>query len=220
MLKDYKMQVTGLAWEQGRFLGLDEPVVPPFPISDYGTGCMGAIAALTGLYHRAKSGGSWHCRASLMHYDLLLIGMGQYPDDVKRFLLHGAGGQEKETENGQAPNKKTDNNHSSSGTSAKTKTNANVPEFPRDIRHSHSVDQISGSALQMMRRRHPDFFAQLPGMMETWHSAGFGAEVVVVQPVAQIEGVELAYSRGSRPNGSDAPDWDGFDGPGKDVKVT
>ncbi|KAI6443451.1 hypothetical protein MCOR07_000035 [Pyricularia oryzae] len=211
--------VTGLAWEQGRFLGLDEPVVPPFPISDYGTGCMGAIAALTGLYHRAKSGGSWHCRASLMHYDLLLIGMGQYPDDVKSFLLHGAWGQEKETENGQAPNKKTDSNYSS-GTSAKPKTNANVPEFPRDIRHSHSVDQISGSALQMMRRRHPDFFAQLPGMMETWHSAGFGAEVVVVQPVAQIEGVELAYSRGSRPNGSDAPDWDGFDGPGKDVKVT
>ncbi|TLD14870.1 hypothetical protein PspLS_10823 [Pyricularia sp. CBS 133598] len=207
--------VTGLAWEQGRFLGLDEPVVPPFPISDYGTGCMGAIAALTGLYHRAKSGGSWHCRVSLMHYDLLLMRMGQYPDDVKRFLLHGTGGLEEATGNGQAL-KKTDN-HDTTG--SLRKTNGNVPQFPHDIRHSHSVDQVSGSALQMMRRHHPDFFAQLPGMMETWHSSGFGADVVVVQPVAQIEGVELAYSRGSRPNGSDDPDWDGFSRPGEDVKV-
>ncbi|KFY53492.1 hypothetical protein V496_07552 [Pseudogymnoascus sp. VKM F-4515 (FW-2607)] len=51
---------TGIAWAQGAFMGLSEPVIPPFPISDYGTGAMGAIAALTGLYHRAVSGGSWH----------------------------------------------------------------------------------------------------------------------------------------------------------------
>ncbi|KAI6356122.1 hypothetical protein MCOR25_007962 [Pyricularia grisea] len=201
--------VTGLAWEQGRFLGLDEPVVPPFPISDYGTGCMGAIAALTGLYNRAKSGGSWHCRASLMHYDLLLMGMGQYPDDVKRYLLRGSEGQEKKTENGEAVEIEITN----------LQTNSNIPEFPQDIRHSHSVDQVSGSALHMMRRHHPEFFAQLPEMMETWHSSGFGAEVVVVQPVAQIEGVELGYSRGSRPNGSDDPTWDEFSGSGRDVKL-
>jgi crotonobetainyl-CoA:carnitine CoA-transferase CaiB-like acyl-CoA transferase len=29
--------VTGVAWAQGEFMGLDEPVVPPFPMSDYGT---------------------------------------------------------------------------------------------------------------------------------------------------------------------------------------
>ncbi|TDZ41528.1 hypothetical protein CTRI78_v009569 [Colletotrichum trifolii] len=39
--------VSGVAWEQGRFMGLDEPVVPPFPMSDYGTGCLGAVAAGT-----------------------------------------------------------------------------------------------------------------------------------------------------------------------------
>jgi crotonobetainyl-CoA:carnitine CoA-transferase CaiB-like acyl-CoA transferase len=49
-------------------MGLDEPVVPPFPILDYGTGCMGAIA---GLYHRATKGGSWHGKVSLLEYDLL-----------------------------------------------------------------------------------------------------------------------------------------------------
>lgn len=64
-------------------MGLNEPVVPPFPISDYGTGCMGAIAAMTGLYYRAKIGGSFHGKASLMHYDMLLIAAGKYPQEVR-----------------------------------------------------------------------------------------------------------------------------------------
>ncbi|KMP01235.1 CAIB/BAIF family protein enzyme [Coccidioides immitis RMSCC 2394] len=75
--------VSGVAWAQGKFMGLNEPVVPPFPISDYGTGAMGAIAALTGLYHRATKGGSWHGRASLMQYDLLLFSVGQYDEKIQ-----------------------------------------------------------------------------------------------------------------------------------------
>jgi hypothetical protein len=64
-------------------MGLNEPVVPPFPISDYGTGCMGAIAALTGLLHRATRGGSWHGKVSLLHYDLLLYKAGLLPLEVQ-----------------------------------------------------------------------------------------------------------------------------------------
>lgn len=64
-------------------MGHSSPMVPPFPISDYGTGCMGAIAALTGLYHRALTGGSYHGKSSLMHYDLLLFAVGQYPAFVQ-----------------------------------------------------------------------------------------------------------------------------------------
>lgn len=64
-------------------MGHSAPMVPPFPISDYGTGCMGAIAALTGLYHRAKQGGSYHGKASLMHYDLLLFAVGKYSDAIQ-----------------------------------------------------------------------------------------------------------------------------------------
>ncbi|KAF2001769.1 CoA-transferase family III [Amniculicola lignicola CBS 123094] len=70
--------VTGVAWEQGLAMGLDEPVVPPFPMSDYGTGCMGTIAALTGLYRRAKEGGSYVCTTSLCQYDIYLLGLGVY----------------------------------------------------------------------------------------------------------------------------------------------
>jgi hypothetical protein len=67
-------------------MGLNEPVVPPFPISDYGTGCIGAIAALSALYHRTTKGGSWHGKASLLHYDLLLFRVGLYPEDIQTRL--------------------------------------------------------------------------------------------------------------------------------------
>ncbi|KAK4071703.1 uncharacterized protein Triagg1_5941 [Trichoderma aggressivum f. europaeum] len=78
--------VTGIAWEQGKFMGVNEPMVPPFPISDYGTGCIGAITALIGLYHRATRGGSWHGKACLLHYDLLLFKVGLLPEHVQQKL--------------------------------------------------------------------------------------------------------------------------------------
>jgi len=77
---------TGVAWEQGWFMGLEEPVVPPFPMSDYGTGCMGTIAALTALYRRATEGGSYWAGTSLCQYDLFLLSLGLYPEDVKERL--------------------------------------------------------------------------------------------------------------------------------------
>lgn len=78
--------VTGVAWEQGWFMGKDEPVIPPFPMSDYGTGTLGTVAALTGLYNRATRGGSWLCRTSLAQYNLFLLSLGAYPPDVLRQL--------------------------------------------------------------------------------------------------------------------------------------
>lgn len=151
-------------------MGLDEPVVPPFPISDYGTGCMGAIAALTGLYNRATTGGSWHGKASLLQYDLLLFKAGQYPEDVKRELLNLAG----------------DNFLA--------------------LRHSHSVDQISGTALQAMKRYASAFFRS-PNIREKWYSKGYKADIEVVRPVVEIEGIEIGFKRASRPNGTDEASW-------------
>jgi hypothetical protein len=63
-------------------MGKSEPMVPPFPMSDYGTGIMGAIAALTGVYKRALEGGSWWGGSSLVGYDLYLFRLGVYPEDV------------------------------------------------------------------------------------------------------------------------------------------
>lgn len=85
--------VTGVAWAQGEFMGLDEPVVPPFPMSDYGTGALGSLAALVGLYRRATEGGSWVCRTSLCQYDVFLMGLGLLPEAEQERLRRqfGAG---------------------------------------------------------------------------------------------------------------------------------
>lgn len=63
-------------------MGINEPVVPPFPMSDYGTGIMGAIVALLGLFNRATRGGSWWGGVSLVAYDMFLFRLGMYPDEV------------------------------------------------------------------------------------------------------------------------------------------
>ncbi|EDU39515.1 CaiB acyl-CoA transferase carnitine dehydratase [Pyrenophora tritici-repentis] len=76
--------VTGVAWAQGEAMGMDspEPVVPPFPMSDYGTGCMGTIAALVGLHKRAKLGGSYLGTTSLCQYDIYLLQLGLYNESM------------------------------------------------------------------------------------------------------------------------------------------
>jgi crotonobetainyl-CoA:carnitine CoA-transferase CaiB-like acyl-CoA transferase len=79
---------TGIAWAQGLAMGMEEPMVPPFPMSDYGTGIMGAIAAMTGIWKRATGGGSWWGGSSLMAYDLFLFRLGLYPADVWYYNPH------------------------------------------------------------------------------------------------------------------------------------
>ncbi|RMJ24027.1 CAIB BAIF family enzyme [Aspergillus sp. HF37] len=75
--------LTGVAWEQGKFMGRQTPIVSPFPVADYGAGCMGAITALNGLYYRAQHGGSYHGKVSLMQFNLLLLALGKYPESVQ-----------------------------------------------------------------------------------------------------------------------------------------
>ncbi|KAL4911026.1 hypothetical protein BDW74DRAFT_142295 [Aspergillus multicolor] len=173
--------VTGIAWAQGKFMNLNTPVVPPFPISDYGTGCMGAIAALTGLYNRAKYGGSYHGKASLMHYDLLLFAVGQYDQAVQEALR------------------------------------AEQPKEFFALRHCDSVDRISSTVLKGMKERFPHLYLP-PGanaqgeevLTEKWYSKAYGADIEVVTPIAQIDGVDNSFDRASRPNGADRPSWEDF----------
>lgn len=151
-------------------MGLEQPIVPPFPISDYGTGCIGAIAALTGLYNRATKGGSWHGKVSLLQYDLLLFEAGQYSEEVQDQLR------------------------------------AQCSAVFSSMRHNHSVDEISKSALAMLQEDHPELFQD--SNFETWYSDGYGANVRVVKPVVDISGIKIGFERGSRPNGTDEANWD------------
>ena len=121
--------VSGVAWAQGTdFMDLNEPVVPPFPMSDYGTGCAGTIAALTGLYKRATLGGSWWGGVSLVGYDIYLLSLGLYEPEILDSLkgdfrdagFFGAG------EGG--------------------------------LRHNDSVDEVGKRALKAMKERRPGLF--------------------------------------------------------------
>lgn len=75
--------VTGVAWAQGKFIGIDEPCIPPFPMSNYGTRIIGVIATLEALFRRAKYGRSYHAKCCLVQYDNLLFQLGQYPEPVQ-----------------------------------------------------------------------------------------------------------------------------------------
>jgi hypothetical protein len=152
-------------------MGLNEPVVPPFPISDYGTGCIGAITALVGLYHRATKGGSWHGKASLLQYDLLLFKAGLLPEEVQETLRSWCG-----------------------------------PDF-LSLRHSHSVDQISGAALRQMRKEFPGLTLDKE-YLDHWYADAYKNDVEAVLPVVEIQDLDISFQRASRPNGSDQASWD------------
>ncbi|KAJ5894116.1 CoA-transferase family III [Penicillium taxi] len=173
--------VTGIAWAQGQFMGHDHPVVPPFPISDYGTGCMGAIAALSGLYKRAKVGGSYHGKASLMHYDLLLFAMGQYSDEVKEELRAAQPAEFFKLRHCDSVDK-----------ISSTVLRGMQSRFP----HLY-ID--------------PDTKAEgQKALTEKWFAHAYDAEIEVVRPVAVVAGVDNQFVRASRPNGVDRPNWEDF----------
>lgn len=156
-------------------MGLSEPVVPPFPMSDYGTGCLGAIAALLGLWRRGKEGGSWVGRTSLCQYDIFLTRLGQYEESLCQEIR---------------------------------KTFEAGDEGFFDLRHSDSVDEIGRRALRCMKKCYPQLFE---GLMQRAWSKGFGDYVTWVRSAVRIKGVNVGFSRSSRPNGFDSPTWDAWE---------
>ncbi|KAI1500442.1 CoA-transferase family III [Biscogniauxia marginata] len=165
--------VTGVAWEQGSFMGLGEPVVPPFPMSDYGTGCLGTIAAMTALYRRATEGGSWISRTSLSQYDIFLLSLGTYPAEVQEQLRQ-----------------------------------CHDEQFFK-LRHSDSVDEVGRRALHSIKRLHPSLFGD--ATMQSAYSEGFGGVVAWPREALEVEGLKINHVRPTRPNGFDAPSWEGWE---------
>ncbi|KAI2788806.1 hypothetical protein POX_e06827 [Penicillium oxalicum] len=174
--------VTGIAWAQGQFMGLNSPVVPPFPISDYGTGCMGAIAALSGLYHRAMTGGSYHGKASLMHYDLLLFAMGQYSEEVQENLRAAQPAEFFQLRHCDSVDR-----------ISSTVLKGMQARFP------HLYGLVGPHTVDSQR-----------ALTERWFSKAYNAEIEVVRPVAVVEDVDNRFVRASRPNGTDRACWEDF----------
>ncbi|TLD31407.1 hypothetical protein PspLS_01747 [Pyricularia sp. CBS 133598] len=75
---------TGVSWGMGRFLGLDEPVVPPLPNSDYQTGLAGLIGILAAVDRRSTEGGSFVVDVSLNQYNQWLVSLGQLAPEVQK----------------------------------------------------------------------------------------------------------------------------------------
>ncbi|KXN81474.1 Succinate--hydroxymethylglutarate CoA-transferase [Leucoagaricus sp. SymC.cos] len=88
---------TGVSLEFGRAMGIDEPVTPVFPNSDFCTGIVGAVGILNALIQRGEKGGSYVVDIALNYYSQWLINScGTYPHEVwddlwsryDRFVFH------------------------------------------------------------------------------------------------------------------------------------
>ncbi|KAJ4178459.1 hypothetical protein NW755_013174 [Fusarium falciforme] len=78
--------LVGLSWLQGEFLGLDEPVVPLLPNSDYQTGLVGAVAVIDALLARAKDNVTFDLEISLTQYNIWYYRLGTYSEEQQQQL--------------------------------------------------------------------------------------------------------------------------------------
>ncbi len=94
--------VTGVSWLMGKFLGLNEPVVPLIPNSDYQcvpllghlfiangktrTGLIGLLGICNALDKRAEYGGNYLVSVSLNQYNSFLLSLGTYSAEIQERL--------------------------------------------------------------------------------------------------------------------------------------
>ncbi|KAF5567534.1 acyl transferase carnitine dehydratase [Fusarium phyllophilum] len=78
--------LVGLSCLQGKFLGLDEAVVPLFPNSDYQTGLVGAAAAIQALLARTQEEVTFDIDISLTQYNIWYYRLGSYSEDQQKAL--------------------------------------------------------------------------------------------------------------------------------------
>lgn len=83
--------VTGVAYEQGKFLGLNEPVQPLLPNSDLQIALVAVIAIMNALYKRRCEGGSYNVDVSLCRFDVHLLELGLLPvEEQERIKNHSS----------------------------------------------------------------------------------------------------------------------------------
>ena len=69
--------VSGMAVSQGQYLGLSEPTLQPAAVNDYITGYLAAAGALAALERRARRGGSYWVRVSLVRTAMWVRSLGE-----------------------------------------------------------------------------------------------------------------------------------------------
>ncbi|KAJ5737907.1 uncharacterized protein N7483_003032 [Penicillium malachiteum] len=79
--------LVALAWLQGEFFGLNEPVLPLLPNSDYQMGLAGAAAVCHALFARTKEAVTFDIDISLTQYNIWYYRLGLYDSDQQKVLL-------------------------------------------------------------------------------------------------------------------------------------
>ena len=203
--------ISGLAWSHGvaiqpylddaphRGAERAQPILPPFPMSDYGTGALGALGVLVALHRVVSAPGfstpsaspplaSLHVSASLVRWNLFVQSLQPYPPPLLHTLLA-----------------------------------AHAPEIRQfNLSHLSNFDVVSKAAIAGMRRLSPRLFDEKKKFLFAMPCPGFkGAVVRSLRPVVRYRGDVLrtgfefergdgegdGVDRASRPNGFDEARW-------------
>ncbi|KAF9870901.1 caib baif family protein [Colletotrichum karsti] len=78
--------LVGVSHLQGKFLGLEEAVVPLLPNSDYQTGLIGAVACIQALLARSKEDVTFDIDISLTQYNIWYYKLGLHSEQQQREL--------------------------------------------------------------------------------------------------------------------------------------
>ncbi|KAH7003081.1 formyl-CoA transferase [Fusarium venenatum] len=78
--------LVGLSYLQGKFLDLDEAIVPLLPNSDYQTGLVGAAAVIQALLARTKDDVTFDIDISLTQYNIWYYNLGLYSEKQQKTL--------------------------------------------------------------------------------------------------------------------------------------
>ncbi|KAK7204888.1 CoA-transferase family III domain-containing protein [Myxozyma melibiosi] len=185
--------VSGVAYGHGKSMVDDaskpiEPIIPPFPMSDYGTGCIGAIGALAALYQRAAEGGSYWVTTSLVQYDLLLLDQGTYPDWLWKKVRDMHDPAVKEL-------RYCDSVDRISATALKSCIRLR-PDVFQEAFMDPLDDGLSDEEYNAKSR-----------YIERHYAPGFNGKIKVLKPVVKMKSAVNRFNSTSRPNGFDEPVW-------------
>ncbi|KAI8883519.1 alpha methylacyl-CoA racemase [Backusella circina FSU 941] len=82
----------GVSWKFGQSVGVEEPITPVFPNSDFCTGTAGAIAVMQALIEKSQKGGSYVIDCALNYYSQWLVDkVGTYSDNMWKDLWENSG---------------------------------------------------------------------------------------------------------------------------------
>jgi crotonobetainyl-CoA:carnitine CoA-transferase CaiB-like acyl-CoA transferase len=82
----------GVSWKFGQSLGVEEPIIPIFPNSDFCTGTAGATAVIQALIEKSQKGGSYVIDCALNYYSQWLVDkVGTYSDTMWNTLWENSG---------------------------------------------------------------------------------------------------------------------------------